>query len=348
MQIAYMPDTHFGHYSQPNLPDREDVSDAMDQILSEAELAEEVGFDGIWVPERHQRTETYWPSCISLLMALAARTKRVKIAPTVMMPTFHHPVHLAEQLAAIDNLSRGRLIFGAGVGYHEDYFKHFGVPFERRGRRFEEAMEVMNRCWTEREFSFDGEFFQFEGVRMTPKPYQQPRPPVWIGAFAPKPLQRALDWDGWVTWFTPAPEEILPTVEEMREKADKRGKKEFTFGMALEGWIGDEKELREKHAHRWVSEVNFYGERGLAPETDELSSMDEELIGTMESGFLCLGNKQKWIDKIEEYREKINPDWICIHIRTPQDGRGYHPSFNEALEVIEQFGEILDAVPTDK
>jgi hypothetical protein len=76
--------------------------------------------------------------------------------------------------------------------------------------------------------------------------------------------------------------------------------------------------------------------------------MDEELIGTMESGFLCLGNKQKWIDKIEEYREKINPDWICIHIRTPQDGRGYHPSFNEALEVIEQFGEILDAVPTDK
>ncbi|NIP95836.1 MAG: hypothetical protein GWO24_21345, partial [Akkermansiaceae bacterium] len=89
------------------------------------------------------------------------------------------------------------------------------------------------------------------------------------------------------------------------------------------------------------------GERGLAPETDELAKMNQELLGTMEKSFLCLGSKQKWIDRIEWYREHVNPDWICIHIRTPQDGRGYHPTFAEALECIEQFGEVLDAIPTE-
>ena len=292
MQFAYMPDTHFGFYAQPDPPKGEEVAAAMDQVLAEAECAERVGFDGIWVPERHQRTETYWPSTISLLMALAARTKTVKLAPTVMMPTFHHPIHLAEQLAAVDNLSRGRLIFGAGVGYHPDYFRHFGVPFEKRGRRFEESLEVIDGVWTEREFDYRGEFFQYEGVRLTPKPYQQPRPPIWIGAFEPKPLQRALDWDGWVTWFTPSPRDLRPLVEEMREKAAARGKRNWSFGMAVEGWIGPEDEVRERHAHRWISEVNFYGDKGLSSDTAELSKADAELLANMESSFLCLGPKQ--------------------------------------------------------
>ncbi len=344
MKFAYMPDTHFGIYNQPGTPDPEDVADAMDQCLEEAELAERVGFDGIWIPERHSRSETYWPSAISYLIALAARTSRVQIAPTVMMPTFHHPVHLAEQLAAVDNLSRGRLTFGAGVGYHADYFRHFGVPFEKRGRRFEEAMEVIEGCWTQEEFSFKGEFFEYDRVRMTPKPFQRPRPPVWIGAFDPKPLERALDWDGWVTWFTPKPEEYAPLVSEMREKADRRGRKNWTVAMALEGWIGEPDELRERHAYRWINEVNFYGSRGLASDVTELSALDNELLSSMESSFLCLGQREQWIDRLGRYREAANPDWICLHIRTPRAPEGYYPSKAECLEVIEQFGEIIDAV----
>jgi alkanesulfonate monooxygenase SsuD/methylene tetrahydromethanopterin reductase-like flavin-dependent oxidoreductase (luciferase family) len=120
-----MPDTHFGEYDQRVPPTPEQVADAMDHCLKEAELAEKVGFDGIWVPERHQRPETWWPNTVTMLMALAARTQRVQLACTVMQPTFHDPIHLAEALAAIDNLSRGRFVFGAGVGYHEDYFRCF-------------------------------------------------------------------------------------------------------------------------------------------------------------------------------------------------------------------------------
>ena len=143
MKIAFMPDTHFGEYDQQEPPSPEEVADAMDHCIAEARLAEEVGFDGLWVPERHQRPETWWPNVTSLLSVIAANTKSVQIASTVIQPTFHHPIRLAESLAAVDNLSRGRFVFGAGVGYHQDYFKCFGVPFEKRGRRFEETMDCI-------------------------------------------------------------------------------------------------------------------------------------------------------------------------------------------------------------
>ncbi len=197
MKIAFMSDTHFGEYDQVEAPAPAQVADAMEHCIAEAELAEEVGFDGIWVPERHQRPETWWPNTVTMLTALAARTKRVQLACTVIQPTFHDPMHLAEALAAIDNLSRGRFTFGAGVGYHPDYCRCFGVPFAGRGRRFEEVMDCIIGAWTKDEFNYDGEFFQYEGVRMTPKPYQRPRPPIWIGAFAPKAMERALDYEGW-------------------------------------------------------------------------------------------------------------------------------------------------------
>ena len=115
MRIAYMPDTHFGGYDQI-IPTRREVAAAGDQLLLEAEAAEEVGFESLWLPERHARPETYFPSILTVAAAIAARTTRIQIATAVLQPTYYHPVHVAEQLARIDMLSRGRLVFGAGVG----------------------------------------------------------------------------------------------------------------------------------------------------------------------------------------------------------------------------------------
>ncbi len=338
MKIAFMPDTHFGRYDQAEAPAPDAVADAMEHCLREAELAERVGFDGVWLPERHQRPETWWPNTVTMLAAIAARTRRVQIAPTVIQPTFHHPVHLAEQLANIDSLSRGRLTFGAGVGYHQDYFRHFGVPFEKRGRRFEETMEVIEGCWTQDTFSYHGEFFQYEGVKMTPKPYQRPRPPIWIGAFADKALERALRWDGWCLWFPPSIKDLKPQVEAMRERADKLGKKNWVFAMGFEGWLSDEPDIREKHGHRWVREWSFYAEKGLSPD-----ATPGNMLSAVEDMFLCLGNKQKWIDRLGEIKEQIKPDWIGLRTRNPVNEGHYYPSRQESLEVVERFGEVLGA-----
>ena len=103
-------------------PTRRRSADFARQLLHEAEQAEQAGFDALFVPERHARTECMFPSTLTLMAALAARTERFKIGSYVIMPPLYHPVHLAEQAAMIDVLSRGRLIMGLGVGYHIDYF----------------------------------------------------------------------------------------------------------------------------------------------------------------------------------------------------------------------------------
>jgi len=339
LKIAFMPDTHFGEYDQIDPPTPEQVADAMEHCLTEAELAEKVGFDGIWIPERHQRPETWWPNPVTLLMALAARTKRVQLASTVIQPTFHDPIHLAESLAAIDNLSRGRLVFGAGVGYHEDYFRCFGVPFEKRGKRFEEVMDCVVGAWTQDEFNYNGEFFKYEGVRMTPKPYQRPRPTIWIGAFAPKAMERALNYDGWCLWFPPNPNVLQPAAEMMRERAAASGKADWEITLGFEGWIGDEPDIREKHGHRWVKEWSFYADKGLSPEVQGGTMLD-----VIEDMFLCLGSKQKWIDRMGEMKQKVNPNQLCIRTRNPVNPGQHYPSRTECLDQIERFGEILHEI----
>lgn len=333
MRIAYMPDTHFGGYNQ-GIPDRLSVARAGEQILAESEVAEEVGFDGLWLPERHARTETFYPSTVTLAAAIAARTTRVQIATTVIQPTFHHPVHLAEQLAQIDMLSKGRLIFGAGVGYHEDYFNLFGVPTKRKNARFKEVLDVIEGCWTQDRFSFDGEFYQYKDIIFTPKCYQQPRPPIWIGAFYDNGIERATDWDGWTWWFPSELEAARQKIDHWREVADKKGRKNWTVGLAYEGWIGDDVEtVRKNHGHRWVRELSFYQQHGMTPDAAPLP------VETLEKDFLILGNAQTWIDRLGAVQEVLKPDWVCIRTRNPRPETGHYPDEAEALECVQRLGE---------
>lgn len=333
MRIAYMPDTHFGGYDQ-KIPNRQEVAAAGVQLMEEAEAAEAVGFDGIWLPERHARTETYFPSIVTVAAAMAARTTRAQIATAVLQPTYYHPVHLAEQLAQIDQLSKGRLILGAGVGYHEDYFRLFGVPTTRKNARFEEVLQVIDGVWTNDRFSFAGEFFRYDDVLLTPKPYQQPRPPIWIGAFYDNGIERATNWDGWVWGHQPEIEPARARISHWREKADKKGRKNWTVGLICEGWIGDdEKQVRERHGPRWVRELRFYQEHGMEPEAAPLP------VEALERQFLILGTAQRWIDRLGEMQEKLKPDWICIRTRTPRPEAGYYPDAAEALDCIYRLGE---------
>ena len=183
--FAYMPDTHGGPYAQPE-PDPERSANFAAQLLEEAEQAERCNFDGVFVPERHARTECMFPSPLPLLAAIAARTRRVRIGTDILMPALYNPVHLAQEAALIDVLSRGRLILGVGAGYHKDYFAHFGVPIKQREGRFEETMEIVEKAWTTvGPFAHHGKYFNFDAIHVTPKPYQRPRPPIWIGAFGP-------------------------------------------------------------------------------------------------------------------------------------------------------------------
>ena len=345
MRFAYALDTHFGVFDQ-EVPSPHDVAKAWDQLLAEAELAEEVGFDGIFIAERHGRTETFVPNTLQVATAVAARTTRIKIATAVMMPPLHNQMELAEQVAMVDNLSKGRFTFGVGVGYHSGYHDTFGIPFARRGKRFEEAMGVMKLAFTEDRFSFHGEFFDYENVQLTPKTYQRPHPPIWIGSHTRgKPADRALDNDGWVVWTQPEWTENAAWIAEMRQRAAERGKKGWQVVLNQDGWLGDNAaEVRERHSVRWLREARFYEEHDFPGEIDPRGDIDqaagfEAALQDFETRQMHFGTAETWTERIASVRDILNPDWLSIRLRTPNAGYGpAYPTGEEFLECIRRFG----------
>jgi alkanesulfonate monooxygenase SsuD/methylene tetrahydromethanopterin reductase-like flavin-dependent oxidoreductase (luciferase family) len=116
------------------------------------------------------------------LSAVAARTRRVRLVTGAVIPAFHHPAHLGGDLAMLDNMSRGRLDAGFGRAFLPKEFEVFGVPMPESRARFEEAIGMILRLWTEERVTARGRYWTLDDVRLMPRVAQRPHPPVWIAA----------------------------------------------------------------------------------------------------------------------------------------------------------------------
>ena len=160
---------------------------------AEARLADEVGFHAVWLAEHHFSSYGICPSLGVLAAAVARETRRVRIGTGVVIAPFAHPIRIAEEFGMVDILSGGRLDFGLGRGYQPKEFRGLGVSMEKTRERFDEALEVIRRAWTEDVVSFEGEFYRVPGLRVAPKPLQKPHPPLWFGGHHPNALRRAVE-----------------------------------------------------------------------------------------------------------------------------------------------------------
>jgi len=162
--------------------DEELYADALDLAV----YAEELGFDSVWVSEHHFVDDGYLPSLLPMCAAIAARTRRVEIGTGLLLIPLHDPVRVAEDAAAVDLISRGRLILGLGLGWREEEFEGFGVPIGERVRRLEHAMTVLRGAWAGEPVSGNG-----TQVIVTPRPGRTGGPPIWMGAEAERAVRRA-------------------------------------------------------------------------------------------------------------------------------------------------------------
>jgi probable F420-dependent oxidoreductase len=160
-------------------------------IVELSRLAETLGFDSIWVSEHHGSGDGYLPSLLPLLAGIATATDRVQLGTGVMLTPFHHALRLAEDAAVVDQLSGGRLILGLGLGWRDEEFRMFGVPANERVRRTVETVDILRKAWTGDRFSHQGRAFRFDDVRITPRPAQEPGPPIYLGGMVEASIKRA-------------------------------------------------------------------------------------------------------------------------------------------------------------
>lgn len=176
-------------------------------------LLEGSGFESVWTGEHvvlmdpHEAPspvppETPFLDTVAALSFAAACTERLLLGSGIILLPQRNPVMLAKELSGIDVLSKGRLLFGVGVGYVPREFEALGIPYSERGARMTEHIEVIRTLWTEPHPKFEGRFTSFAGIQSHPRPVQQPHPPIVVGGNSDATFRRAVaQGNGWYGFF---------------------------------------------------------------------------------------------------------------------------------------------------
>jgi len=187
-----------------------------DEFWNWVDLCDENRVNSIWQSDRLIGTDPFL-ECMSVMAALAGRTKYVKFGMNVASLGLRDPVITAKACATIDVLSNGRLLpaFGIGSARSRDYVAT-GTPTRARGKRMDEGLEILSRLWSEPSVTFRGEFYQLDDAAISPQPLQQPLP-LWIGGSARQAVQRTARWGtGWQAGLE-TPEEVGPVIDAIKE-----------------------------------------------------------------------------------------------------------------------------------
>jgi alkanesulfonate monooxygenase len=188
---------------------------------------EQLGFDSIWAWDHVLLgVQPNFPiiESLTLLTAIAARTKSIKLGTGILVLPMRNPVILAKQLGSMDLLSNGRLIMGLASGWYKREFDAVGVPFEKRGKIMDENLDILKRFWTEDMVKGEWMYHKIPAGVMYPKPVQKPYPPLLIGGYVDRVLQRAaVAGDGWLTYFY-RPESFAKSWAKIRGFAQEAGK----------------------------------------------------------------------------------------------------------------------------
>ena len=328
-------------------PEAENIVQRWEEILHAAEVAEDAGFDGVFVPEHHMMPDGYLPSPIIACAALAARTKRVDVGTTVHLLPFYHPIQSAEAAAMVDVLSNGRMRLGVGLGAFQPEFELFGLNMKTQVSRFEEAIELVLQAWAGEDFDHDGKHFKVKGTKITPQPVS---PQMWLGAMSDPGVRRAARFG--LPWAT----DPLHNIEVMkhwtntyRAAAQEAGTSDKASVVLLrDGWVADSLEEVERvwwpniRAEHWF----YFSQipRWVADREPFLAGVEAEedfIFENHRRDRLVVGNPDECIASIETFREAVDMDYLIMSFRV-----AVGPSHEEEVKCIRRFGR--DVIPAFK
>jgi len=178
---------HFGLNMECDYIQGKTEDEAFKEVFAQVDLAETVGLDGVWLAERHFASgDRGQPSIASapiiLATAIAGRTKRLRVGTGVYVLPLNHPIRIAEEVATLDYVSQGRFALGVGRSGFTTAYEGYGYAYGESRARLQECLDILVQAWTQERFSYEGQYYQFANVCVTPKPFQKPHPPIYMAA----------------------------------------------------------------------------------------------------------------------------------------------------------------------
>jgi len=321
------------------------------QTIELAQAAERAGFDSVTLGQHHFMAGVV-SDPFAVLTAIASHTTHLRLGTSIYLLPLHHPLHVAEQVATLDEISGGRAMLGVGVGWSPHEYSAYGAATTERGARIEEALSILRRVWAEEEVAHDGQFWSFPALTLHPRPIQEPHPPLWVAGVAPRAIDRAARLgDAWLC----DPVQTRSEVERLRshyvERCTVHGR-EPAWMLRRYARLGDRDEIEkswlpgfvERNLAYWRHSTEGPAERALFERIDRGETFSA--VEVARDRFMW-GSPEEIINEIREYA-RLGPTEFSVsfsggmttqrwEVQTENDYQDY-------LESIEIFGqEVIPA-----
>ncbi len=327
-----------GGYGGGNEP----MADVYDRHIRLAQEIEAAGWHSYFVIEHQNSPLGRITAPTVFLTAVARATSRLRIGAMMWQLPFYHPLRLAQEVAMLDQLSRGRVEFGTGIGVHEHEFIRWGVDYYQRAAIAGEVLELVKRAWTQDEVTFEGKYFKFDEAIPQPKPFQQPHPPIWAAVHSDAAIEFAakgnyhvsqnLDTDAVIArtcdlyrkvWREqnhpgPMPRIFLQRQVHVAETDEQAHAEARQYLVAREGGavpVGGGP--IEKTRIGWGSNARGMGRDSERPDDkargETMRLARESYDYNLENGLAVVGSPQTVIRVLEASRKKIGYDIFCTN-----------------------------------
>ena len=298
--------------------------------LEQVDAAERWGLDAMWLAELHFAPErSVLASPIILAATIAQRTRRMKIGTAVQVLPLCHPLRLAEEVATVDQLSGGRLIFGVGRSGFAHTYKTYGVDYAESRERFNETLQIVKRAFTEDRFSHRGKYFSYDDVRLSPKSLQRPWPEIRVAAASPDTYVEVAELGHpiFVAARTGNLSELAPLVKTYREAWKQAGHPgEGAVYLRVPVYVADSderarEEPRESIMHllryigdRLTASANAEGARAIENRAERGARMHNIDYEEVLRERMIVGTPGRVVERLQELRETIGLDGILAEL----------------------------------
>jgi alkanesulfonate monooxygenase SsuD/methylene tetrahydromethanopterin reductase-like flavin-dependent oxidoreductase (luciferase family) len=289
------------HRNGASPPTGSTAKSSLDQIA----WGENNGFDDVWLSEHHFVEDGYLPSIQPMAAAIGGRTSRIRIASGVLLMPFHNPIRLAEDIATVDVISGGRFELGVGIGFKREEFTGFGVPTKERGACTDQALEIVRRALAGETITFKSAFFDFQNIRVTPKPIQKPHPPIWLGGFTPAALRRAVRFGDGFTVPGANREVYDRYVAELKKANRPTDQLRFASGFWCLIVSDDPEKTFAEAAEHVIYQANNYSEWLSAAGLQPLSAPLNDREDLRQSGLLQVVDPDTAISMIRKFADSV-------------------------------------------
>jgi alkanesulfonate monooxygenase SsuD/methylene tetrahydromethanopterin reductase-like flavin-dependent oxidoreductase (luciferase family) len=321
-----------GLFINTQFPEGFNLAGCVPEMVAQVRAARDAGFASLWFPH-HWLTHPLQMLQITPVMGyIAAHADGMTIGPNILILPPLNPVHVAEEAATLDVLTGGNYILGVGLGYRPPEFDAFGIPLAERAPRFNEAIGLMRRLWTEDRVTHKGRFYTVNDAGIGVKPVRRDGPPVYIAAQAEVSVRRAARiGDAWLSGNSSGLGKVAPLMRTYRAALSEYGRTPIEFPITVECYVGARHQIAHEEC-RGPLEYKYgaYAAWGLE---DRTSASFEDFARDR----FIIGDKVSVKEEIARYRELLGVDHFIMRCQWPGLPQG------QVLGSIRRLGEIFGA-----